>query len=149
MDQTDIAILALLQGDGGLPQAEIGARIGLSASAVNDRIKGLRARGVVSGSTVIVDPAKVGLGVLAFISVLIDWSAHSAAFAAAVEAMPEVLECHHVTGDWSYLLKVRTRDNDALEDLISNRIKALPGVTRSETVFALRTEKETTVLPIG
>ena len=149
MDQTDIQIIALLQEDGRTSLAKIGAAVGLSTSAVNDRLKGLRARRVLSGTTVIVDPAKVGLEVLAFISVLIDWSAHNEAFSRAVRDMPEVLECHHVTGDWSYLLKVRTRDNDALEDLISNRIKALPGVTRSETVFAVGTDKETTRLPIG
>jgi Lrp/AsnC family leucine-responsive transcriptional regulator len=149
MDSTDLAIVALLQQDGRMPLVRIGAAVGLSTSAVNDRLKALRRRGVISGTTVIVDPGKVGLGVLAFISVLIDWSAHNEAFSAAVREMPEVLECHHVTGDWSYLLKVRTRDNDSLEDLISNRIKALPGVTRSETIFAVATDKETTRLPIG
>jgi Lrp/AsnC family leucine-responsive transcriptional regulator len=149
MDRTDIAIIGLLQEDGGLSLARLGKRVGLSTSAVNDRLRNLRARAVLSGATVIVDPSKVGLGVLAFISVLIDWSAHNEAFSRAVKDMPEVLECHHVTGDWSYLLKVRTRDNDSLEDLISNRIKALPGVTRSETVFAVGTDKETTRLPLG
>ena len=149
MDETDIAIIALLQVDGRMSLAKIGTSVGLSISAVNDRLRGLRARGVLSGTTVIVDPAKVGLGVLAFISVLIDWSAHNEAFSHAVCDMPEVLECHHVTGDWSYLLKVRCWDNGSLEDLISNRIKALPGVTRSETVFAVGTDKETTRLPVG
>ena len=149
MDEIDIAIIRLLQEDGRMSLAKIGAAVGLSISAVNDRLKGLRARDVLSGTTVIVDPAKVGLGVLAFISVLIDWSAHNEAFSRAVKEMPEVLECHHVTGDWSYLLKVRTWDTNSLEDLISNRIKALPGVTRSETVFAVGTDKETTRLPIG
>ncbi|MDE0811008.1 MAG: Lrp/AsnC family transcriptional regulator [Alphaproteobacteria bacterium] len=149
MDKTDIAIIALLQADGRMSLARIGISVRLSISAVNDRLRGLRARGVLSGTTVIVDPAKVGLGVLAFISVLIDWSAHNEAFSRAVRDMPEVLECHHVTGDWSYLLKVRCWDNGSLEDLISNRIKALPGVTRSETVFAVGTDKETTRLPIG
>jgi Lrp/AsnC family transcriptional regulator, leucine-responsive regulatory protein len=149
MDRTDIAIIGLLQEDGGLSLARLGKRVGLSTSAVNDRLKNLRAGGVLSGTTVIVDPSKIGLGVLAFISVLIDWSVHNEAFSRAVKDMPEVLECHHVTGDWSYLLKVRTRDNDSLEDLISNRIKALPGVTRSETVFAVGTDKETTRLPLG
>ena len=79
---------------------------------------------------------------------LIDWSAHNDAFLEAVLAMPEVLECHHVTGDWSYLLKIRTRSNDALEDVISNRIKLLPGVTRSQTVIALKSPKESAVLPV-
>jgi len=148
MDATDRTILALLQADGSLSNATLGQAVGLSASGVNDRLQRLRGQRVIIGSTVRIDPTKIDLSVLAFISVLIDWSEHNEAFSAAVKGMSEVLECHHVTGDWSYLLKVRTRDNYALEELISNRIKALPGVTRSETIFAVGTDKETTVLPL-
>ena len=86
---------------------------------------------------------------LAFISVLIDWNKSNETFSAAVKKMPEVLECHNVTGDWSYLLKVRAINNSELEDLISNKIKSFPGVTRSETIFVLQTNKETSALPLS
>lgn len=148
LDDLDRAILAVIQRDGRAAYAEIGAEVGLSVSAVNERLKKLQASGAIKGFTAVISPAAVGLDVLAYISVLIDWSAHNDAFLEAVMAMPEVLECHHVTGDWSYLLKVRTRSNDALEDLISNRIKKLSGVTRSETVIALKSPKETSALPV-
>jgi Lrp/AsnC family leucine-responsive transcriptional regulator len=98
---------------------------------------------------VTINPSKIGLNILAFISVLIDWNEANEAFGTAIHSIPEVLECHHVTGDWSYLLKVRAKDNDALEELISNRIKRLPGVTRSETIFVLSTDKETTELSLN
>jgi len=148
LDETDRAILDYIQRHGRAAYAEIGAHAGLSVSAVNERLKKLQAAGAIRGYGAVLEPAAVGLEVLAYVSVLIDWSAHNASFLEAVLDMPEVLECHHVTGDWSYLLKIRTRSNDALEDLISNRIKLLPGVTRSQTVIALKSPKESSVLPV-
>ncbi|WP_193188903.1 Lrp/AsnC family transcriptional regulator [Nisaea sediminum] len=148
LDETDRAILDYIQRHGRAGYAEIGAHAGLSVSAVNERLKKLQAAGAIRGYGAMLEPAAVGLEVLAYVSVLIDWSAHNESFLEAVLAMPEVLECHHVTGDWSYLLKIRTRSNDALEDVISNRIKLLPGVTRSQTVIALKSPKESAVLPV-
>ncbi|MBT5264469.1 MAG: Lrp/AsnC family transcriptional regulator [Rhodospirillaceae bacterium] len=148
MDDIDRQIIAALQDDGRASPGEVGVLVGLSVSAVNERMRKLREAGVITGYSARIDPDAVGLGVLAFISVLIDWSEHNAAFLDAVEGMADVLECHHVTGDWSYLLKVRTRSNAALEELITNQIKTLPGVTRSETVIVLRAAKETAALPV-
>lgn len=147
-DAIDRAILTFIQSNGRAAYADIGAHAGLSVSAVNERLKKLQNAGAIRGYGAILEPAAIGLEVLAYVSVLIDWSVHNEAFLEAVMDMPEVLECHHVTGDWSYLLKIRTRSNDALEDVISNRIKLLPGVTRSQTVIALKSPKESAVLPV-
>jgi Lrp/AsnC family leucine-responsive transcriptional regulator len=87
--------------------------------------------------------------VLAFVHVLIERPEHEAAFLALVRDEPAILECHHVTGDWSYLLKLRAASLAALEDVIARRIKALPGIPRSQTVVALSTAKETAALPIA
>ncbi|MBH68863.1 MAG: AsnC family transcriptional regulator [Rhodospirillaceae bacterium] len=147
-DSIDRKILAILQKDATKSHAEIGRFVNLSTSSVNDRIRRMQKNGVIKNSIVTVDATKVELNVLAFISVLIDWSEANETFGSVVQSMPQVLECHHITGDWSYLLKVRARNNFELEDLISNKIKSLPGVTRSETVFALSTNKETAALPV-
>ena len=109
----------------------------------------MRKNGTIKNLVANIDPSKAGLTVLAFISVLIDWNKSNETFSAAVKKMPEVLECHNVTGDWSYLLKVRAINNSELEDLISNKIKSFPGVTRSETIFVLQTNKETSALPLS
>ena len=114
---------------------------------MNDRIRNLIKNGIIM-QIMKVNPIKAKLVILAYISVLIDWSESKENFGLAVRNIPEVIECHSVTGDWSYLLKVRARDNAHLEDIISNQIKAFPGVTRSETIFVLDTVKETTKLPL-
>ncbi len=148
LDDTDRKILAVLQGDALVSQSYIANLIGCPISTVNDRISRMRNNGTIKNLVANIDASKVGLNVLAFISVLIDWNKSNETFSAAVKRMPEVLECHNVTGDWSYLLKVRAINNAALEQLISNKIKSFPGVTRSETIFVVQTDKETSAVPL-
>ena len=149
LDDIDRKILAVLQGDALVSQSYIANLIGHPTSTVNDRISRMRKNGTIKNLVANIDPSKAGLSVLAFISVLIDWNKSNETFSAAVKKMPEVLECHNVTGDWSYLLKVRAINNSTLEELISNKIKRFPGVTRSETIFVLQTDKETSALPLS
>ena len=149
LDDIDRKILMLLQNDAMLSQSRIARTTGLPTSTVNDRISRMRKNGTIKNLVANIDPSKAGLTVLAFISVLIDWNKSNETFSAAVKKMPEVLECHNVTGDWSYLLKVRAINTSELEDLISNKIKSFPGVTRSETIFVLQTNKEPSALPLS
>ena len=121
LDDIDRKILAVLQGDALVSQAYIANLIGHPTSTVNDRISRMRKNGTIKNLVANIDASKAGLSVLAFISVLIDWNKSNETFSAAVKRMPEVLECHNVTGDWSYLLKVRAINNSALEELISNK----------------------------
>jgi DNA-binding Lrp family transcriptional regulator len=96
-----------LQKDDRLSLAELGKSVGLAPSSVNERIKRLTTRGVIEGFHAHVVPESLGLDLLAF--VFVGWSnpATEAPFLARVAAAPAVLECHHVTGSWNYLLKVR------------------------------------------
>ena len=149
LDDIDRKILAVLKGDALVSQSYIANLIGHPTSTVNDRISRMRKNGTIKNLVANIDASKAGLSVLAFISVLIDWNKSNETFSAAVKKMPEVLECHNVTGDWSYLLKVRAINNSTLEELISNKIKSFPGVTRSETIFVLQTDKETSALPLS
>ena len=147
MDIIDRKVADQLQKNAYITHREIGIEIDLPTSTVNDRIRNLIKNGIIM-QIMKVNPIKAKLVILAYISVLIDWSESKENFGLAVRNIPEVIECHSVTGDWSYLLKVRARDNAHLEDIISNQIKAFPGVTRSETIFVLDTVKETTELPL-
>lgn len=147
MDQIDRTLIALLQQDGRLSQATLATRTGLSQSAVNERLKRLAASGALKivGQA---DPQALDLTLLAFIFVALDTPSRDEGFRAAMAAEPSVLECHHITGDWSYLLKVRAATVADLEAVISDRIKRLPGITRSHTMLALSTAKETLALPL-
>lgn len=149
MDGVDRKIISLVQSNGRGTNAEIADSCGLSVSAANERLKRLQERGVITGWSARVDPDAVELGLLAFIFVEIDRSEHDKRFLVAAAEMPEVLELHHITGEWSYLLKVRARDTKALEALITGRLKALPGVARSRTHIALSSAKENAPLPVG
>ena len=149
MDDIDLRLLELLQVDGRLTYNELGESVGLSISAVNERLRKLNARGVIRSTVAVVDPAAVGLSLACFIQVLLERPEHDAPFIEGVRNLPEIQECHHIAGDYSYLLKVRTRDTTHLEKLITHGIKQLPGVIRSQTTIVLSTSKETTALPIS
>ncbi|HEU0116807.1 MAG TPA: Lrp/AsnC family transcriptional regulator [Thermomicrobiales bacterium] len=147
LDAADRAILSILQDDCRTPYAAIGERVGLSTSAVNERLKKLQQRGVLRRCVGIVAPRRAGIDVCAFIHVLLDRPDRDAAFIEGVQALPAVQEAHHVTGPYSYLLKVRVRDTAQLEALLA-RIKMLPGVSRTETQIALSSPKETMALDL-
>jgi Lrp/AsnC family leucine-responsive transcriptional regulator len=149
VDETDRELLLLLQDDCRTSYGELGNRVGLSISAVNERLKKLHAQGVVRGCVAVLEPRTVGLDVCAFVQVLVDRPEHNAGFLDAIAAIPAVLECHHVTGDYSYLLKVRVADAAALESFLSNDLKGLPGVVRTHTSIALSSAKETTALDLA
>lgn len=147
LDAIDRIIISRLQTDGSLTYAEIGAAAGLSASAVNDRLKRLRAEGVIRRMSAEIDPAALGLTLLAFVLVAVNEPAGEAGFRDAMKAAPEILECHHLTGDFSHLLKLRLRDTAHLEHFLMDRLKPLAGVTRTHTLIALSSVKETHILP--
>ena len=149
IDQTSLAILDTLQSDARISNAEIGRRVGLAPSAVFERIRKLEERGAVRGYNASIDPAAVDLGLLAFVLVRSDERGGARGTEAALVAMPEVQEVHHVAGEDCFMLKVRARDTAALNDLLAERIGALDNVRSTKTTIVLRTAKETSTIPIA
>lgn len=135
-DATDYRILAELQCDGRLTMAELGRRIALSPPAAAERVRRLEQMGVITGYAARIDPARLGLGVLALVRVAaFDSPADSTRrLRQAVSALPEVIECHHITGEDCYMLKLVARDMKALEALIENL--ALFGRTTTSIVLS-------------
>jgi Lrp/AsnC family leucine-responsive transcriptional regulator len=148
LDAKDLAILELLQRNGDWSHAEIGRHIGLSVSAVNDRIRRLVASKTIEAWTARISPAALGLHLLAFVKVLIDRSEDIPAFVESIGAYPEVQECHHLAGEWNYLLKVRVATTAELEQFISSKLKNTLKVTRTFTSISLDSIKDTHALPI-
>ena len=147
LDDIDRRILAQLQEDCKAPLAQVGRRVGLSAPSVMERIRKLEEAGIVRGYHALLDSRKIGLDVTAFIGVSmasngIDRLEH------VLAEIDEVLECHHVTGAYTVLLKVRTQNTQALERLIS-RVRLVDGVLRTETLVVLSTQLERTLIPLG
>lgn len=146
LDDIDHRLLALLQEDDRVPVAELGKTLGVAPSTLNDRIRRLIKLEVISGFHAHVDPEKVGLDLLAY--VFVGWSdpATEKRFLAAIAKSPEVLEAHHVTGSWNYLMKVRLRTTRDLEGFFAQVVKEVPGVQRTETLIVLSSPKETTLI---
>jgi Lrp/AsnC family transcriptional regulator, leucine-responsive regulatory protein len=148
LDDIDRRLLALLQEDDRISLAALGKRVGLVASSVNDRIRRLTQRGAISGFHARLAPEPLGLDLLAF--VFVGWSdpAVEAPFLARIAEAPAVLECHHVTGAWNYLLKVRLPNTRALERFLGTIVKGVEGLQRTETLIVLSSPKETAALPV-
>jgi len=140
-DDTDIRILGLLQDDCRTPLARLGEQVGLSAPAVLERIKKLEAAGVVTGYHAIIDGRKIGMDVTAFIGVVTSDPDSIDRFEQQVTALANVLECHHVTGAFTFLLKVKTASTSTLERVIT-QIRSMEGVARTETTVVLSTHIE-------
>lgn len=147
IDDIDRGILTAIQEDCKTPLTRIGELVGLSAPSVIDRIRKLEEAGVIRGYHAVLAPLRLGLDLMAFVGVAIDSPRNFEAFEREVMEMPSVLECHHVTGVHTMLLKVRTFNTAALEELIS-RLRSVPGVQRTDTMVVFSTRKERTQIPL-
>jgi len=148
LDEIDRGILELLQADCKATLARVGEQVGLSAPAVVERVKRLEHEGFIEGYHARLNARLLGLDVCAFISV---WTTHARAMdelTVRLESFEDILECHHVTGDPTLLLKVKTRNTQSLERLIS-AVRSLPGVERTETNVVLSTWVERAGLGIS
>jgi Lrp/AsnC family transcriptional regulator, leucine-responsive regulatory protein len=141
LDQIDLKILYILQLDGRRRLAEIAQDVDLSTPAVMERVKKLEASGVIRGYQALIDGKKVGKDITAFIGVSIGNQRDMDRFANQMTRYPDVLECHHVTGDESFILKVKAANTGALEKLLGE-IRSVEGVTRTVTKVVLSTAKE-------
>jgi Lrp/AsnC family leucine-responsive transcriptional regulator len=147
LDGIDRRILAVVQENCKLPLAKIGERVGLSAPSVIERIKKLEDSGVITAYRAILDARKLGKDVTAFIGVSISHPKLIGEFEKEVSQLDGVLECHHVTGQHTLLLKVKTANTSSLEELIS-KIRSIEGVDRTETMVVLSTHTERTQITV-
>lgn len=141
LDPLDLKILSILQSHGRSHLADIAKEVELSSPAVMERVKKLEAHGVIKGYQAVLDAKKVGKDITAFIGVSISHQRYIDEFASRMVRQHDVLECHHVTGDESFILKVRTANTDSLEKLLGE-IRSVEGVTQTVTKLVLSTPKE-------
>lgn len=150
LDRTDLALLALLQREGRISNADLAERVNLSASATLRRVQRLEAEGVISGYAARLDPLKLGLGLQAFVRLQL--ARHDresiAQFAAQVQGWDEVVACHALTGDMDYLLHVVVADLDHFSRFLLDHLLASAGVDDVNSSFVLRAVKDTRSLPL-
>jgi Lrp/AsnC family leucine-responsive transcriptional regulator len=133
LDERDLDILAALQEDARATYADVGSKVGLSSSAVHDRVRKLETSGVIRAYRAVVDPEAVGLHVTALIAAIPLDPQQPDDLPERVAEFDEVQDCYSVAGEANYVLKVRTRTTDALEDLI-RRLREKAGVSTRTTI---------------
>ena len=149
LDSTDRAILALLQQNARMSNAEIGRRIDLATSAVHQRIRKLEEQGIILGYECRVEPRAAGCGLAAFVMIQTGEGARSATITDRLGAIPQVLEVHRVVGEDCFFVKVRVGDPDELAALLDDTIQVIPGVSGTRTTIVLQTTKESSALPLA
>lgn len=150
LDRTDLRILEILQQDARLSNQEIAERVSLSPSPCLRRIRRLEELGVIQRYVALVDPQRIGLGLLAYVTVKLEKRGKMPMdeFRARVQTWPEVLACYAMTGDMDYLLRVHVEDLDHFSRLVMTQLLKQPGVVDVKSSFALDRIKETTALPL-
>ncbi|MBV8500152.1 MAG: Lrp/AsnC ligand binding domain-containing protein [Paucibacter sp.] len=150
IDAIDARILRALQADGRISNLKLAETVHLSPTAVLERVKRLTREGFILGYEARLNPEKLGAGLLVFIEILLDRTVSDVMdnFKAAVQARPEILECHLVAGGFDYLLKTRVASMTAYREFIGSRIWTLPGVRETRTYAVMEEVKNTTALPI-
>jgi len=148
MDEIDRNILIAVQKDGAAGLAELAKVAGLSVSATAERIKRLEERSTIRGWRADLDPEAVGCPLLGFVFVRTSPNT-KVAFEGSVRDLEPVLECHSITGSWTFLLKIRTQSLQALEAFVSDVVAEYDGVTHTKLLIATSSAKETSILPIS
>jgi Lrp/AsnC family leucine-responsive transcriptional regulator len=161
LDKTDRKILALLQADGRLSNQEVAEKVSLSPSPCLRRIKRLEQAGVIRQYVALLDPAKIGLGLLAYVNVRLEKHGDApaagaransvsprAGFSASVANWPEVAACYAMTGDMDFLLRVHVEDMEHFSRFMMETLLRHPAVLDVKSSFALQRIKDTTALPL-
>lgn len=137
IDGIDKEILRFLMEDARKPILQIAAKIGISGAAIHQRLRKLEQAGVIAGSKFVVNTRVLGYSTMAFVGIYLEKAASNPEAVKELRKIPEVLECHYTTGNWSILIKIICRDNEHLMQLLNNKIQPIDGVSRTETFISL------------
>jgi Lrp/AsnC family leucine-responsive transcriptional regulator len=148
LSENDARVLALLQAQGRRSYADMGSELGMAGPSVHERVKKLEAKGVIRGYAADVDPAAVGLSVLAFTWVTQAPGSIAHDLTPIFAAIPEIEECHYIAGEADYLLKIRARDMEQLGGIV-RRIQTTEDVFSTETDVVFTTSFERRPLPVA
>ena len=150
IDRIDRNILAQLQQDGRLSNVELSKRVGLSPTPCLERVKRLEKEGYISGYQANLNPTKLDLALLVFVEITLTKTSPDVFddFAAAVDEVDVIQECHLVSGDFDFLLKTRVKDMLAYRQLLGDTLLRLPAVSESRTYVVMDEIKSTNILPI-
>jgi Lrp/AsnC family transcriptional regulator, leucine-responsive regulatory protein len=148
MDAIDMKAVEHLQLAGRESWAALGMALGMTGPAAAERVRRLEADGVIRGYAALIDPESVGAALTAYVAVTLERPGNRAAFLRRIARLVEVQECHHVAGDYDYLLKVRCAGTADLDRVLTDELKSVSGVVSTRTTVVLRTLKESVIVPL-
>jgi Lrp/AsnC family transcriptional regulator, regulator for asnA, asnC and gidA len=137
IDSLDKKILSIIQGNARIPFLEVARECGVSGAAIHQRVQKLTKIGVIVGSEFIVDPKKVGYYTCAYIGIYLEKAGLFREVVSQLEEIPEITQCDYTTGNYSIFIKVYTRDNHHLKEIIADKLQSIRGVARTETFICL------------
>lgn len=137
IDNLDRKILNIITKNARIPYLEVARECDVSGAAIHQRVQRLIRLGVIRGSEFKVDPMAVGFRTCAFIGIFLEQAGHYRKVITQLEKIPEIIECHYTTGNYSLFIKVYTHDNEHLRDILTERIQVIDGITRTETLISL------------
>lgn len=137
IDGIDKIILNYLMEDARKPILEIARSIGISGAAIHQRLRKLEKSGLIEGSKLMINPKVMGYTTLAFVGVYLDKAVSNPQAVKRLNEIPEVIECHYTTGNWSIFLKILCKDNEHLMNVLNKDIQGIDGVSRTETFISL------------
>ncbi|WP_274474050.1 Lrp/AsnC family transcriptional regulator [Mangrovimonas aestuarii] len=138
IDGIDKKILRALMQDARTPVLEIARNVGISGAAIHQRLRKLEKSGLLAGSKFVINPEVLGYSTMAFVAIHLDKALEAPKVAKELNKVPEVLECHFTTGDWSILIKLLGKSNAHLMEILQNDIQSITGVNRTETFVSLQ-----------
>jgi len=138
IDGIDKKILRALMEDARTPILQIAREVGISGAAIHQRLRKLEKSKLISGSKFIINPKILGYTTMAFVGIFLDKAISNPEAVRQLKRIPEVLECHYTTGNWSVFIKILAKDNEHLMHLLNNEIQSIKGVSRTETFVSLQ-----------
>ena len=150
LDRTDKRILECLQNDGRISNVQLARKVNLTPTPCIERVKRLERQGFIRGYTAILNPELVNASLLVFVEIDLAHKSPDAfrKFREEARKLPEIMECHLVSGNFDYLIKARVRDMKSYRELLGEKILSLPGVNGSRSYVVMEEVKETLNLPL-
>ena len=147
-DALDRKILSMISKNARIPYLEVARECNVSGAAIHQRIQRLTDSGIIMGSEFIFNPKKIGFMTCAFMGVFLEKSSYHQKVMSELEKIPEIVECHYTTGNYAIFVKIITRDNDHLKEIIADKLQCIEGISRTESFISLEERVKKQLPPI-
>jgi Lrp/AsnC family transcriptional regulator for asnA, asnC and gidA len=137
IDELDKKILALITKNARIPYLEVARECKVSGAAIHQRIQRLSKMGVITGSEFSISPKKIGFNTCAYVGIFLDKASLYPEVVEQLQKIPEITQCHYITGGYSIFIKIYTRNNEDLKQLLVDKVQAIKGISRTETFISL------------